>query len=171
MHCETPVRCARHSSRSAAPAHVIGAEHDRSHPTDLASEGFNLFPVGIVNNGLWIGRSFGHPHDEADDLPVPETIDRVVEFTGKYGQLSWLPRNLSKEFLKIRVGFRLVFIRFSCDQTDREKGIGLTLENMCSSFDELVDLLVVFAVSNTRSEDNLVERAHVHTRLNIDWMK
>ncbi len=53
------------------------------HRGDYPAKVVDLLPIRKLDDCLWIGRPFGHPHDESDDLAIPECVYRIVKFPGK----------------------------------------------------------------------------------------
>ena len=62
---------------------------------DLATEGVDLLPIGEIDNGVRLGGTLGDEHDQADDLPVPESITRIIELAREYGEFVRPPRDLA----------------------------------------------------------------------------
>jgi len=131
------------------------------HLADQRSKEVDIFPLGILDIRIGIGRAFGHPHDEADHLPIKVAIFLVFEPSGENCQMLGLPVDLLEEFHQIGIGVGLVFFGFSCDNIDRKESIGLTVEQGLVFFDEIIDLLVVFAISDTGSDHDLLERFQI----------
>ena len=98
------------------------------HGTNHMPERFNLFPVGKLYIRVRVGRPFGKPHNQADDIAVQGAVALVIYPAGKHGNIMRLPSYLPEEFSDIRVGIRLLLVWFASNDIHREKGTGAALE-------------------------------------------
>jgi hypothetical protein len=85
------------------------------------AEFLNCIPVGELNDGRQICRSFGHPHDKPDRLPIQKAILRIIDLSSEYAQRRRLPGNLFKKLLQVRIGGRLILLGLSSYDIDCEE--------------------------------------------------
>lgn len=68
------------------------------HLANKLRKGVDLLPVGELHHAFGIGRALGQPHNQSNHLAVPKPVFWIVNFSGKYGQLSGPPGDLLQKF-------------------------------------------------------------------------
>lgn len=86
--------------------------------TDSQAKGLDLIPVGKIDIGIQVRRSFGYPHNEANHGPVPESVLRVVNSAPKNADDGWLPGDGFEELSDVGIAVCFPLFRFARDCVD-----------------------------------------------------
>lgn len=121
----------------------------------------DLIPVREVDVRVDSRRTVGHPHDETNHRPVPESILGVMDPAAKDADGGGLPLDGRKELSYVGVRVRLLLFGFASHGIHGKKGAAGRRQPSAVLVDEARDLGPVFAIADAGTKNHPVQAVQV----------
>ncbi|MDQ7970354.1 MAG: hypothetical protein REI95_11985 [Oxalicibacterium faecigallinarum] len=128
---------------------------------DLQGECVNRRPIGKFDRLIQFCRSASQPHDEANHLPVHESVLCIIDPAAKRSGQLRRPRSLIDKFLKVRITGRPGLVCMTRHTTHGKEGTWQCAKRSAMLPDEVVQGRAMPAITNARTDHNTTEAAAI----------